>query len=124
MPLALDPSATRRLHLRSDAQIEAARRPTFVYRFLTVRESDRMQADIDSAFKATSLDDARPLWTAVLRIGYVGCANFPPEYADDPFATMQISEMVELAHAVRYGSVMDEGDEKKSESPPPSPTAT
>ena len=25
MPLALDPSATRRLHLRSDAQIEAAK---------------------------------------------------------------------------------------------------
>ncbi len=123
MPVALDPQQRLELVLKSDKKIPKAKRPTFVFRYLTGREWGKAASIFDSLQGLGSGSEAMNSVFDAVRIGLVGWRNmnkpdgtaikFDPDELD---AILTPGEGMELLSMVMDQTVPDAEDLGKSAS--------
>jgi len=133
MPIALDPTQTFEIALRSDEDQPAETRPVFVYRFAAGRELRRMRsiyeqvisADADAEMPFATMDDLFDQ----LRERLVGWRNMidPATQREIPFDAAEIDALITLPEAFELlARVCTQGPdrEEKKRLPLPSECST
>jgi hypothetical protein len=126
--IALDPNETTEFSLKSDANREAAVRPTFVTRFLTCRQVRQARANL-SKMEASDSDEERVTLAIVTAgLGLVGWRNvgspgealaFDLDRIED---ALTYYEVLELPYAMLTAVLLSETDRKNSARPSDSST--
>lgn len=132
MPLALDTNERFSVVLESDLGKPEGERPTFTFRFLSIREWREVAkvGDDKAALDAMAPDDALDAILDAIRLNLVGWRHMkdrrgkPIEFSYTELDTvLTLGEAWELYYSARRQNRLDPESKKNSESPSPTATA-
>jgi len=130
MPLALDPEATFDFWLESDKDKPAERRPTFIFKHLSLRQTRAAAGPIDAVSTTADTGGTIAALCDGVRAGLVGWRGMTGRDGNDiPYDPARLDEIItareawELWFGAATGRSPNEADLKNSESPSHSSSA-